>query len=340
MKVLFDHPWPFLLAHGGFQIQIQLTKAALERNGVEVEHLRWWDDAQKGDLIYYLGRPPGAYIDFAHAKGMKVVVGELLSGLGSRSGGARLLQRLIMQVARLALPKTFLSRMSWDAYQKADGFVANTDWEAQLMRTMFAADPAKVHVVPNGVEEVFFQAGRNRMAAERSPLVSIGVIHPRKRMLELAQAAVLAKVPLWIIGAPYAEADPYYRRFLEVQKANPDLVRYEGSIADRARLAEIYGSSRGFALISTKETFSLSSLEACATGCPLLLSDLPWARTVFGGSATYASVDLSPEGLAPVLRDFYDRAPALTPTLKPLSWDEVGARFRDVFAEALQPREN
>jgi len=23
MKVLFDHPWPFALAHGGFQIQIE-----------------------------------------------------------------------------------------------------------------------------------------------------------------------------------------------------------------------------------------------------------------------------------------------------------------------------
>ena len=33
MKVLFDHPNPFMLAHGGFQIQIEQTKKAPERIG-------------------------------------------------------------------------------------------------------------------------------------------------------------------------------------------------------------------------------------------------------------------------------------------------------------------
>ena len=34
MKVLFDHPNPFLLAHGGFQVQIKQTKKALEELGI------------------------------------------------------------------------------------------------------------------------------------------------------------------------------------------------------------------------------------------------------------------------------------------------------------------
>ena len=33
MKVLFDHPNPFMLAHGGFQNQIEQTKKAPERIG-------------------------------------------------------------------------------------------------------------------------------------------------------------------------------------------------------------------------------------------------------------------------------------------------------------------
>ena len=56
MKVLIDHQNPFLLMHGGLQIQIEQTKAALGAIGVEVEFLRWWDPAQRaglrtGDLI-------------------------------------------------------------------------------------------------------------------------------------------------------------------------------------------------------------------------------------------------------------------------------------------------
>src|SRR2546428_13872771 len=63
MKVLVDHASPFLLAHGGFQIQIEETKRALERLGVTVEYLRWWDDEQRGDIIHFFGRPAGAYVD-------------------------------------------------------------------------------------------------------------------------------------------------------------------------------------------------------------------------------------------------------------------------------------
>ena len=40
MKVLFHHHTPFALAHGGLQIQIVQTRAALQKLGVEVEYLR------------------------------------------------------------------------------------------------------------------------------------------------------------------------------------------------------------------------------------------------------------------------------------------------------------
>src|SRR5687768_6171179 len=99
MKVLFDHPSPFLLAHGGFQTQIEQTKAALDGAGVEVEYLRWWDATQKGDLIHFFGRPGASYVDFAHHKGMKVVLSELLAGLGARSPLLRFLQKALMRFA-------------------------------------------------------------------------------------------------------------------------------------------------------------------------------------------------------------------------------------------------
>ena len=89
MKVLIDHPNPFALAHGGLQVQIEQTKRGLEQIGVEVEWLRWWDDAQSADIIHYFGRPTGTYVRFAQAKGKKVVIAELLTGLGSRNAAGR-----------------------------------------------------------------------------------------------------------------------------------------------------------------------------------------------------------------------------------------------------------
>jgi glycosyltransferase involved in cell wall biosynthesis len=331
MKILFDHTLPFALAHGGFQIQIEQTKAALEKIGVDVEFVRWWDPLQRGDVIHFFGRPSEDYISLAQAKGMKVVVAELHSAMGSRSVAARFAQKVAMRAAEALLPKSFTARLGWKAYRRADAFIALTPWEGEIMRDMFAADPAKIHVVPNGVEPRFFRAH-----VGGTHLVCAAAIHPRKRVVELAAAAVHARVPLWIIGKPYAESDLYYQRFLALQRTHPEWVRYEGAISDREKMAEIYSKARGFVLLSTQESLSLSALEAAAAGCPLLLSDLPWARGTFGTQAESASSRLRAEALASRLREFYDRAPKLPATFQPLSWEQVAALLLGLYEKLAQ----
>jgi len=278
VKVLLDHPNPFLLAHGGFQIQIEQTKKALEGIGVEVEWLRWWDDGQKGDLIHYFGRPHPVYIRQAHAKWIKVVMSELLTGLGSRGGIARKAQKTFINIAKNVLPREFVTRFSWDAYQTADACIALTSWEKELMVEMFSAQPERVHVVPNGVEEIFFSQAASE--AEKSKyLVCTATITERKRVVELAEAAMMAQVPVWIIGEPYNKEDPYYRKFLSVVRTAGEIVRYEGGISERSKMAAIYQNASGFVLLSSMESLSLSALEAAAGGCRLFLADLPWARS-------------------------------------------------------------
>ena len=68
MKILFNCPLPFALAHGGVAIQIQQTMAALSDVGLTVEPVRWWDENQTGDIIHYFGRMPADHIRFAHQK--------------------------------------------------------------------------------------------------------------------------------------------------------------------------------------------------------------------------------------------------------------------------------
>src|SRR6185503_2412225 len=108
-------------------------------------------------------------------------------------------------------------------------------------------------------------------AAERGRwLVCTAIITERKRVLELAQAALHAQTPIWIIGKPYSETDPYFQEFLALAKTHPEVIRYEGAISDRQRLAQIYREARGFVLLSKWESLSLSALEAAACGCPVL----------------------------------------------------------------------
>lgn len=335
MKALFDHPNPFLLAHGGFQIQIEQTKKALEANGVEVELLRWWDDQQKGDLIHYFGRPHPVYIRQAQAKGIKVVMSELLTGLGSRSGRARKAQKIFMTVARNVLPNEFTARLSWEAYQMVDACIALTAWEKKLMVEMFGARPEQVYVVPNGVEEVFFQNPGSKIRNPKSKyLVCTATITERKRVVELAEAAMVAQVPVWIIGEPYSKQDPYYQKFLSVIRAAGEMVRYEGGISSREKMASIYQEAYGFVLLSSMESLSISALEAAAGGCALLLSDLPWARASFGEGATYCAMGRT-EATSKKLRAFYLSIDSTPRAARPCSWIEAGQQIQKIYFELL-----
>jgi glycosyltransferase involved in cell wall biosynthesis len=332
MKVLFDHPNPFLLAHGGFQIQIEQTKAALERIGVEVEYLRWWDASQTGDIIHFFGRPGVGYIDYAHGKGLKVVVSDLLTGLGSRNAPQRLLQKAAIRSVQLLVPKAFTSRQGWETFQTADALIALTPWEGRLLVEMFNAPARAVHVVPNGVEDVFFEARQEK----RGPwLVCTATVTERKRVLETAAAAAHGNVPLWVIGKPYSPSSDYFVRFSALRDRYPNIIRYEGPIQDRRELATVYRQARGFVLLSTMESLSLSALEAAACGCPLLLSDLPWARSVFADQVQYCQATAAKAEVAASLRRFYDTANSLTPPTRPKPWTEIARQLSHIYERLL-----
>lgn len=331
MRVIFDHPNPFLLSHGGFQIQIEQTYVSLRQIGVTVDYLRWWDDRQPVDIIHYFGRPPLPYVQMAQKKGIRVVMEQLLTGVGSRSHRKLAIQKMVIGLARKTLPPIMTYPFGWEVFRKVDALIANTSWEAYLMSYIFGAPKERVHVIENGVESVFLKSERS----QRGPwLVCTATIAERKRVLELAQAATIAKTPVWILGKPYGDSDPYARRFLAFARQNPQTVRYEGAISDRSRLAQIYREARGFVLLSTMETLSLSASEAAACECPLLLSDLPWARTAFKENASYCPIT-SVSRTAQNLRQFYDAAPTLKRPRTPPTWIEIAQQFKAVYEQVL-----
>ncbi len=177
MKILINCSLPFALTHGGQQIQIEQTRSALQSIGLEVEPVRWWDDKQTGDIIHYFGRMPIFQIELAHQKGIKVVMAELLTAPGSRSPAQLWLQKIMNRTLERIAPGHFVAAFNWKSYRLADACIALTTWEAHLMHYLFGAPRERVHVAPNGVEDIFLQAP----AAERGPwLVCTATITERE----------------------------------------------------------------------------------------------------------------------------------------------------------------
>jgi len=323
-----------MLAHGGLQTQIERTAESLRGLGLDVEWLRWWDDQQRGDLIHYFGRANPSHIEFAHAKGMRYVMQELLTSQGSRSVTHLCLQAFANRILRKVLPANQRLPLRWDSYQKADAIIAITSWEAWIMRQLFNAPSKRIRVVPNAVADVFFSRD------SKSPgdhLICVATITERKHVLELAQAAVIGEIPLKIVGKPYSESDPYYLQFLETVQASNGVVQYLGPIHEPKVLATHLHAARGFVLPSIMETQSLAALEAAAAGLPLLLSDLPWAHTTFGNQATYAPL-CSGALFAEHLRKFFDCAPHLHAPTKPPTWRNVAETLARIYHSLLENR--
>lgn len=314
------------------QTQIEQTRIYLQEIGVEVDYLRWWDDAQTGDILHYFGRMPVSLMHLAKAKGLRVVMSELLTAQGSRSEWRIAVQQFGQRILQAVIPPFILNNFNWDAYKLADACAVLTPWEAELLVRLYDAPGNRIHVVPNGVESAFLESE----PAKRGPwLVCTATITGRKRVLELAEAAVAARTPLWVLGKPYSTDDPYARRFADWARAHSDFVRFEGPSHDRRRLARIYREARGFVLLSAMESLSLSALEAAACECPLLLSDLPWARTVFGEDSHYCPVNVSTRQTAERLREFYEAAPTIKPPRKPLAWIEVVPLLKAIYERVL-----
>ena len=317
---------------GGAQVQIEETRRALLQLGVEVEWLRWWDRDQKGDLIHLFGRPSVAFLTEAQRSGFRLVVTDMLSATGARPrwrlGAFKLAARLVRRVGI----EGRLDRLNWGGIlARADAVAASTEWEAKLMRDIFGVAPDKMHVVSEAVQDVYL----NSQPLERGPwLVSTGTIHAIKRMVELAEAALVAKTPLWVIGRPHGRGDAYSERFMKLAREHPELIRYEGFVPQE-RLVQAYRQARGFVLLSQYETMSLSALEAAACECPLLLTDLPWARTTRGDRATYCPPRASLSATAGILRSFYDSAPNLPRPARPPSWTEVARQLKGIYQSLL-----
>ena len=329
MKVALDCHVPFFLAHGGMQIQIEQTLQALQGIGIEATPLRWWEESFSPQVVHFFGKPSLSYAGWVRQKKIRLVVADLLTAQGSRN----FLQRFPFQV--LCFLDRFCGgkirqRLGWAVYDAADCCVCLTPWEASLVRSMYGAQRARVEVVPNGVEEVFLR--RREGSGRANHLVTTVTITPRKRVRELVEAAALAQVKVRIIGKPYQHDDPYHLQFLEsVKKAQP-WVEYRGPITDRSQLAEEYRQAKGFVLLSAMESQSLSALEAAACGCPLLLSDLPWARVSFGNQASYCPLAPARQ-TAPFLRQFLDHAASAPIPRDILSWRQVAQKLAALYEE-------
>lgn len=333
MKILFDHPDPFLLAHGGVQRQIESSKTALEALGVEVEFVRWWDERQTGDLIHFFGKASPTYLRLAKTKGLPVIMTSFFSAPCNRPKPRLWLQaRVSRALMRMARESAVQDLLGWRRYHDCTHNIVGLQAERFVLEYVYGVPSDRIAVVPLGVHEAFLTTKKSD--ARTDQLITVGTINPVKRSVELAEAARTAEVPLLFVGRPYSEQDGYWLAFRAL--IDHRCVRYQSHVESPQDMARLLQQARGFVIYSQWENWCLAAHEAAAMGLPLLLPDLPWSRERFGTAARYFSPD---KPAARQLRDFYEATSSLpAPKVSVPSWAQTAARLKEIYAAHVAKR--
>lgn len=333
MKILFYCPLPFLLAHGGAQTQIEQTKAALERAGVEVEYLRWADARQTGDAIHVFSLVSNEFLQQARIAGMPVVLTQLFTEACNRSA-ARLTRQGWLIRALLALPfgGGLKAQLTWQTYSLATHNVVGLAAERRVLQRMFRVAPEKISVIPLGLSASYLAAGAGPRTENH--LITTGTITARKNSVALAELAHAAQVPVQFVGKPYHLDDPYWRRFEKL--IDGKWVKYHPHVGSEAEMIALLRGARGFVFMSAFENWCLSAHEAAACGLPLLVQDQNWSRERFGTEVRYfPSIGVTAAN-GKILRQFYQDAPQLpAPQIQLFSWDDTAAELKKIYAQIL-----
>jgi glycosyltransferase involved in cell wall biosynthesis len=327
MKVLFNCHVPFMLAHGGAQVQIEQSKASLEQIGVETAFLEWWNDRQTGDVLHHFGAIPTEMVRQARKKGWRVVNTILLSENCNRPKRALLLRRVLIRTAMAApLPRRF--QLHWSSFRLCDRVLVSLEAEKQILVHSYGVQARAVRKVPLGLREAFLKAGPGPQRGDY--LISHGTIAPVKNSVELARLALEAQVPMLFVGKPFAEGDNYWQQFHRL--VDNKYVRYQPHVASDIEMVRLLQRARGFVLMSRFENWSLAAHEAVACGLPLLLPDLPWSRERFSSQANYFPRKGAAQARA--VREFYQQSSTATPPkVRLYGWREVGEILRDAYTD-------
>jgi glycosyltransferase involved in cell wall biosynthesis len=333
LKVLFDHGQPFILAHGGFQTQIEQTKAGLRQIGIDVEYMRWWDAEQAGDLIHFFSTARTQYLQLARRRRLPVIMTQLFSATCNRSNWHLGIQAAVTRsVLGLPLFRNIKDQLTWTAYRACDQLVVGLEAEKTVLVRVFGIDPARISIVPLGLSASYLEAPPSDRRGEH--LVSTGTITQQKGSIPLALMARAARVPILFVGKPYDVNDSYWLQFQSM--VDDRWIKYHPHVVTEGEMIELLRGARGFVLNSEFENWSLSASEAVACGLPLLLRDQKWSRERFGNQSRYFTAPGRRENVE-ILRRFYEDCPHLPPPkIKLFSWVEVAERLQNVYRAAAQ----
>ena len=202
------------------------------------------------------------------------------------------------------------------------------------LERFLGVDPAKVRVIPLGVEPAFLEGGPTE-SVERPYFLYAGNHRTHKDLQSLVSA--------WLALPADRAADLVLTGSADVAglaaTRDAGIVRFVGEVPP-ARLAALYRGAVAYVHPALREGFGLPMLEAAAAGTPVIASDGAVPKVLEAVTAIYPAGDAA--ALSALLRRALEepadaqRRERLRATARFYTWDRTAAATAEVYREMLE----
>lgn len=202
-----------------------------------------------------------------------------------------------------ALPIYFVKHVGysftiWTAVKRAKKiFVPSNFIKKKLVKT-FGIHPDKIAVTYESADEVFLEAGKKnfpegkikevlaKYGVHKPFILYVGNAFPYKNLGTLLEALKLSPKKIKLV---YASGRNVFvdRLFIMARELGVDDRLVITGFVPNEELAILYKQTECLVFPSLSEGFGLPGIEAMAAGCPVVCSNIPVFKEVYGGAAAY-----------------------------------------------------
>ncbi|HJS55816.1 MAG TPA: glycosyltransferase family 4 protein [Chitinophagaceae bacterium] len=308
MKILFISRATLFKDKGGDTIQIVNTAKHLEKLGVQVtirlsnevidysgyDILHFFNIIRPADILIHIKRSrkpfvvSTIYVDYSEYEknGRKGAVGVLFRIFSpDLIEYLKVIARFIVNGEKMASPEYLFLGQRRSIKKIISGssiLLPNSYHEYERLSKDYNMTK-EYKVIPNAIDTSLFRGDPGNESKKENLVICVGRIEGRKNQLNLIKALNDTKFQLVIIGSPSVNQVEYYEKCKEIAAPN---VLFVANI-EQEQLIDYYKSAKVHVLPSWFETTGLSSLEAAAMGCNIVITDKGDTREYFDNFAYY-----------------------------------------------------
>jgi glycosyltransferase involved in cell wall biosynthesis len=158
----------------------------------------------------------------------------------------------------------------------------NSESEYRVFSTDYNLE-CPYRIIPNGVDKAAVTEHYQTADNYRNAIICMARIEPLKNQLGLIRALNKTGIRVFIHGKASPNHHQYYNQCQHEAAENIQILPW----LETSQLYPIYATARVHVLPSFFETTGLSTLEAAALGCNVVITDRGYTRDYFGDDAWY-----------------------------------------------------